>query len=66
MFKRMRREHGVRYFLAHNMTVTPANVGEVAEVVREAGAMGFGCCPSSPRPTSGTTGASGRDIATPT
>ena len=42
MFKRLRREHGVRSFLAHNMTVTPANVGEVAEVVREAGAMGFG------------------------
>jgi hypothetical protein len=42
MFERLRREHGVRSFLAHNMTVTPANVGEVAEVVREVGAMGFG------------------------
>lgn len=39
---RLRREHGVRTFLAHNMTVTPANVGEVADVVREVGAMGFG------------------------
>ena len=41
-FRRLRREHGVRSFLAHNMTVTPANVGEVAEVVRTVGAMGFG------------------------
>jgi hypothetical protein len=41
-FRRLRREHGVRSFLAHNMTVTPANVGEVADVVRAAGAMGFG------------------------
>ncbi|MGH3493518.1 MAG: DUF427 domain-containing protein [Sciscionella sp.] len=42
LFRRLRREHGVRFFLAHNMTVTPANVGEVAEVVRAVGAMGFG------------------------
>ncbi len=42
MFARLRREHGVRSFLAHNMTVTPANVAEVAEVVREVGSMGFG------------------------
>ncbi len=42
MFARLRREHGVRSFLAHNMTVTPANVGEVAEVVRATGQMGFG------------------------
>jgi hypothetical protein len=27
-------EHGVRYDLAHNMTVTPRNVDQVAEVVR--------------------------------
>ena len=42
MFGRLRRQHGVRFFLAHNMTVTPANVGEVADVVRAAGTMGFG------------------------
>jgi hypothetical protein len=42
LFRRLRREHGVRSFLAHNMTVTPANVAGVAEVVREAGRMGFG------------------------
>lgn len=41
-FARLRRVHGVRSFLAHNMTVTPANVGQVADVVREVGAMGFG------------------------
>jgi hypothetical protein len=42
MFARLRREHGVRYFLAHNMTVTPANVGQVAGVVRDCHAMGYG------------------------
>lgn len=41
-FARLRRRYGVRSFLAHNMTVTPANVGEVAGVVREVGVMGFG------------------------
>jgi len=41
-FARLRHEHGVRSFLAHTMTVTPANVGEVADVAREVGAMGFG------------------------
>jgi len=38
LFTRLRREHGARSFLAPNMTVTPANVGEVAEVAT----MGFG------------------------
>jgi hypothetical protein len=42
MFERLRREHGVRYDLAHNMTVSPANLGQVAEVVRACMAMGFG------------------------
>jgi hypothetical protein len=32
----------VRYDLAHNMTVTPRNLGEVAEVVRACMGMGFG------------------------
>jgi hypothetical protein len=41
-FERLRREHGVRYDLAHNMTVTPRNLGEVAEVVRACLRMGFG------------------------
>src|SRR5690349_7475178 len=42
MFARLRREHGVRCFLAHNMTVTPANLGQVAAVVRDCRAMGYG------------------------
>ncbi|MDB1088747.1 radical SAM domain-containing protein [Streptomyces sp. ACA25] len=42
MFTRLRREHGVRFFLAHNMTVTPGNVGEVAGVIRDCRAMGYG------------------------
>lgn len=41
-FERLRRDHGVRYFVAHTMTVSPANLMEVAEVVRAAGRMGFG------------------------
>lgn len=41
-FERLRREHGVRYDLAHNMTVTPRNLGEVAGVVRACLQMGFG------------------------
>ncbi len=42
MFTRLRREHGVRYFLAHNMTITPANLGQVAAVVQDCRAMGYG------------------------
>jgi hypothetical protein len=41
MFRRLRREHGVRSHLAHNMTVTPRNLGEVAEVTRACLPMGF-------------------------
>jgi hypothetical protein len=42
MFERLRREYGVRYDLAHNMTVTPRNLGQVAEVVGECVRLGFG------------------------
>jgi hypothetical protein len=42
MFARLRREHRVRSFLAHNMTVTPANLGQVAAVVRDCRHLGFG------------------------
>ncbi len=42
MFARLRREHKVRSFLAHNMTVTPGNLGQVAAVVRDCAAMGYG------------------------
>jgi hypothetical protein len=41
-FARLRREHGIRYFLAHNMTVTPANLGQVAALVRDCRGMGYG------------------------
>lgn len=41
MFRELRRDHGVRSYLAHNMTVTPANLDQVAEVVDEVSAMGF-------------------------
>jgi hypothetical protein len=42
LFARLRREHKVRYFLAHNMTVTPANLGQIAAVVRDCAHMGYG------------------------
>lgn len=38
----LRRAHGVRVFAAHNMTVTPANLDQVAEVVAEVSRMGYG------------------------
>lgn len=41
MFHRLRREHGVRHHVAHNMTVTPANVGEIADVVSTCRSMGY-------------------------
>jgi hypothetical protein len=40
-FERLEREHGVTHYLAHNMTVTPRNIGQVAEVVRACRDMGF-------------------------
>ncbi|MDJ0346588.1 radical SAM domain-containing protein [Streptomyces sp. H10-C2] len=42
MFATLRREHGVRSFLAHNMTVTPGNLDEGAGVIRDCHAMGYG------------------------
>ena len=41
MFERLKREHGVRYHLAHNMTVTPRNLDQVAGVIRECRDYGF-------------------------
>lgn len=41
MFARLRAEHGVTSFLAHNMTVTPGNLDEVAGVVRRNRDAGF-------------------------
>ncbi len=42
MFDRLQKEHGVRHFLAHNMTVTPRNLGQVADVIRVCRDAGFG------------------------
>ena len=41
MFKRLHDEHGVTSYLAHNMTVTPRNLDQVAEVIREVRGLGF-------------------------
>ena len=41
MFQRLEREHGVTHYLAHNMTVTPANIGQAAQVIRDCRDMGF-------------------------
>jgi hypothetical protein len=41
MFRRLRAETGVRSYLAHNMTVTPANLDQVPEVIRACRDMGF-------------------------
>jgi MoaA/NifB/PqqE/SkfB family radical SAM enzyme len=41
LFQRLEREHGVTHYLAHNMTVTPRNIDQVADVVRACRDMGF-------------------------
>nr|CAA9338720.1 MAG: hypothetical protein AVDCRST_MAG46-1854 [uncultured Nocardioidaceae bacterium] len=41
MFQRLKAEHGVASYLAHNMTVTPGNLAEVADVVRSTMPLGF-------------------------
>lgn len=41
IFTDLNREHGVRSYLAHNMTVTPSNLPEVADTVRAVLGMPF-------------------------
>ncbi|SEL73485.1 Radical SAM superfamily enzyme, MoaA/NifB/PqqE/SkfB family [Blastococcus sp. DSM 46786] len=41
MFRDLRAETGLRYYLAHNMTVTPANLSQVAATVRAVVGMGY-------------------------
>ena len=41
MFRDLRRDHGVRSYLAHTMTITPANLDQIEHVVAEVSAMGF-------------------------
>lgn len=48
MVDRLEQEHGVRSYLAHNMTVTPANIGEVADVVRVCRDLGYRMCSFQP------------------
>ena len=40
-FQRLEREHGVTHYFAHNMTVTPRNLDQVAGVIRDCRDMGF-------------------------
>ncbi|MGD9961894.1 hypothetical protein [Nocardioides sp.] len=41
MFERVKQQTGLRYFLAHNMTVTRANLDQVADVVAAVRHMGY-------------------------
>ena len=41
MFEQLRKNFGVQYYLAHNMTVTEHNLHQVNNVVKETAAMGF-------------------------
>ncbi|KAI0559916.1 hypothetical protein FGB62_130g142 [Gracilaria domingensis] len=41
MFERLRQEYGVNHNLAHNMTVQPSNLSQIADAVREIKSMGF-------------------------
>jgi hypothetical protein len=40
-FRRLEAEHGVRFYLAHNMTVTPRNLEQIPDVLRSCGRFGF-------------------------
>lgn len=40
-FERLKKETGTSYYLAHNMTITPDNVGQIADVLRDCSSMGF-------------------------
>lgn len=41
MFRHLEREHGVRSYLAHNVTVQEGNFDQIADVVRELRTYGF-------------------------
>jgi hypothetical protein len=41
LFARLEREHGVTHYLAHNITVTPRNVEQIPQLVRDCRHMGF-------------------------
>jgi len=42
MFAQLRKDFKVRFFLAHNMTVTPGNIGQIADVIRACHSLGYG------------------------
>ncbi len=41
MFRELRRRYGVRSYLAHNVTVTPSNLAEIADLVRTTVPLGY-------------------------
>ncbi len=41
MFRELRRQLGVHSYLAHNVTVTPSNLGEIADLVRTTVPLGY-------------------------
>jgi hypothetical protein len=41
LFARLQREHGVTHYLAHNITVTPRNIDQIPQLVRDCRGMGF-------------------------
>lgn len=41
MFDRLERDHGIECYVAHNMTVTPANLAEVAGVIERNRRLGY-------------------------
>lgn len=48
MFERLQAEHGVGFDLAHNMTVTPANLAEVADVTCNVMGLRYGMASFQP------------------
>ncbi len=41
MFERLENDYGITSYLAHNMTVTPANIDKVADVIRSCHGQGW-------------------------
>jgi hypothetical protein len=41
MFERLENEYGITSYLAHNMTVTPTNIDQIADVVRSCNDQGW-------------------------
>ena len=41
MFERLKREHGITSFLAHNMTATPGNIDQIPGVIKACRSSGF-------------------------